>query len=213
MDIPTFPALTLSVIGGMTPGKLQSYISGALSGGIDDDGLLQRFQLLVWPEVSAKWENVDRHPDTTAKNAAFGVYRLLDELSPESLGAESTEDEIPGLRFTPDAQELFNEFRGGLEKRIRGGDGTAPAFESHMSKYRSLMPSLALIFHLVNVVGEQEQGAVGLQSTRLAADWCDYLEHHARKLYATELYPDLTTAHLIATKLVGRSFDSGTRSR
>jgi hypothetical protein len=129
------------------------------------------------------------------------VYRLLDELSPESLGAEQAEGEIPGLRFTPDAQELFNEFRGGLEKRIRGGDGSAPAFESHMSKYRSLMPSLALIFHLVNVVGEQEQGAVGLQSTRLAANWCDYLEHHARKLYATELYPDLTTAHLIATKI------------
>ncbi len=129
----------------MTPGKLQSYITGALSGGIDDDGLLQRFQLMVWPEVSAIWENVDRYPDTAAKNTAFEVYRLLDELSPEILGAELTEGEIPGLRFAPDAQELFNEFRGGLEKRIRGGDGTAPAFESHMSKYRSLMPSLALI--------------------------------------------------------------------
>jgi len=195
------PALTLSIVGGMTPGKLKSYVNGALSGGIDDDGLLQRFQLLVWPEISAKWENVDRYPDTAAKNTAFEVYRLLDELSPESLGAESTEDEIPGLRFAPDAQELFNEFRESLERRIRGGDGTTPAFESHMSKYRSLMPSLALIFHLVNVVGGQEQGPVGLQSTRLAAKWCDYLEHHARKLYATELYPELTTAHLLASKI------------
>ena len=195
------PALTLSVVGGMTPGKLQSYITGALSGGIDDDGLLQRFQLMVWPEVSANWENVDRYPDTAAKNAAFEVYRLLDGLSPEDLGAEQAEGEIPGLRFAPDAQELFNEFRGGLEERIRGGDGTAPAFESHMSKYRSLMPSLALIFHLVNVVGQQGHGPVDLQSVRLAATWCDYLEHHARKLYATELYPDLTTAHLLASKI------------
>ena len=112
-----------------------------------------------------------------------------------------TEGEIPGLRFSPEAQELFNEFRGGLEKRIRGGDGTTPAFESHMSKYRSLMPSLALIFHLVDVVGGQEQGPVGLQSARLAAMWCDYLEEHARKIYASELYPDLTTAHLLASKI------------
>ena len=63
------------------------------------------------------------------------------------------------------------------------------------------MPSLALIFHLVNVVGGQEQGAVGLQSARLAAKWCDYLEEHARKIYAAELFPELTTAHLLASKI------------
>ena len=85
--------------------------------------------------------------------------------------------------------------------RIRGGDGTTPAFESHMAKYRSLMPSLALIFHLVGVVGGQRQGPVNLEATRLAAQWCDYLEQHARKIYAAELYPDLTAAHLIASKI------------
>ena len=195
------PALTLSIVGGMTPGKLQTYINGAMGGGIDDDGLLQRFQLIVWPEVRAEWENIDRFPDTGAKNAAFEVYRRLDELAPEDLGAEIVEDQIPGLRFAPDAQELFNEFRGALEMRIRGGDGTAPSFESHMSKYRSLMPSLALIFHLIDVVGGQGQGPVDLEATRLAAQWCDYLEHHARKIYASELYPDLTAAHLLAGKI------------
>ena len=195
------PALTLSIVGGMTPGKLQSYINGALAGGIDDDGLLQRFQLVCWPEVPAEWENVDRFPNTEAKNAAFEVYRRLDELAPEGLGAEIVEDQIPGLRFAPDAQELFNEFREALERRIRGGDGTTPAFESHMSKYRSLMPSLALIFHLIDVVGGQGQGPVNLEAARLAAQWCDYLEQHARKIYAAELYPDLTAAHLIASKI------------
>ncbi len=195
------PALTLSVVGGMTPGKLKAYVNGALSGGLDDDGLLQRFQLMVWPEVTTDWTNIDRYPDATAKNAAFEVYRLLDEVSPATFHAETHDDQIPGLRFTEDAQELFNEFRSDLEKRLRGGDGTTPAFESHIAKYRSLLPSLALIFHLVNVVGEQEQGPVGLPSARLAAMWCEYLEHHARKIYASELYPDLTTAHLLASKI------------
>jgi putative DNA primase/helicase len=195
------PALTLSIVGGMTPGKLQAYINGALAGGIDDDGLLQRFQLIVWPEVGAEWKNVDRYPDTGAKNAAFEVYKSLDGLSPESLGAEVVDDQIPGLRFAPDAQELFTEFRSALEKRIRSGDGTTPAFESHMSKYRSLMPSLALVFHLVEVVGGQRQGPVDLEAARMAAMWCDYLEHHARKIYAAELYPDQTAAHLLASKI------------
>ena len=194
-------ALTLSIMGGMTPGKLQSYINGALAGGIDDDGLLQRFQLTVWPEVPAEWENIDRFPNTEAKNTAFEVYKRLDDLSLANLGAEVVDNEIPGLRFAPDAQELFTEFRGGLEKRIRGGDGTAPAFESHLAKYRSLMPSLALIFHLIGVVGGQGQGPVNLEAARLAAMWCDYLEHHARKIYAAELSPNLTAAHLLAGKI------------
>ena len=144
---------------------------------------------------------MDRYPDTNAKNAAFEVYKRLDELSPENLGAEVADDQIPGLRFAPDAQELFTDFRSGLEKRIRGGDGGTPAFESHLSKYRSLMPSLALIFHLIDVVGGQGEGPVNLESARMAAKWCDYLEHHAWKIYASELYPDLTTAHLLARKI------------
>ncbi len=63
------------------------------------------------------------------------------------------------------------------------------------------MPSLALIFHLIDVVGGQAQGPVSLEAARLAAMWCDYLEQHARKIYASELYPDLTAAHLLAGQI------------
>jgi hypothetical protein len=77
-----------------------------------------------------------RCPDTAAKNAAFEVFRQLDQLRPEDLGAEVQENEIPGLRFAADAQELFNEFRGQLERRLRGGVEIAPSFESHIAKYR-----------------------------------------------------------------------------
>lgn len=44
------PALAVSVIGGIQPGKLQRYIAEALSDGGGADGLLQRLQLLVWPD-------------------------------------------------------------------------------------------------------------------------------------------------------------------
>ncbi len=195
------PALTLSIIGGMVPGKLKTYVNSALAGGIDDDGLLQRFQLIVWPELSEEFDNIDRFPSTEAKNAAFEAYKRLDELSPENLGAEIIDDQPPGLRFAPDAQELFNEFRDRLERRVRSSDETAPSFESHMAKYRSLVPSLALVFHLIDVVGGQSQGPVNLEATRLAAQWCDYLEQHARKVYAAELYPNLSAAHLLAEKI------------
>ena len=157
--------------------------------------------MIVWPEISTEWENFDQYANTEAKNAAYNVFKSLDEITPDNLGVEIDEDQVPGLRFAPDAQELFYDFRAALELRIRGGDGTSAAFESHIAKYRSLMPSLALIFHLVDVVQGQATGPVSLQSARLAAEWCDYLERHASKVYAAELYPELTAAHLLAKKI------------
>ena len=45
-------AVCLSILGGIQPGKLQAYIRDAVRGGVGDDGLLQRFGLLVWPDDS-----------------------------------------------------------------------------------------------------------------------------------------------------------------
>jgi len=49
-------------------------------------------------------------------------------------------------------RELFIEWLAELEAKIRG-DELHPALVSHLSKYRSLMPSLALLFELADRVG------------------------------------------------------------
>ncbi len=82
-------------------------------------------------------------------------------------------------------------------------------YESHLAKYRFLMPSLALIFHLVDVVAGKAVGPVSLQAAQLAADWCGYLESHARKIYSPELQPDVTAAHRIAKKIQSGDIPDG----
>lgn len=187
------PALCLSIIGTIQPGKLSSYVSGALGSGAGDDGLLQRFQLAVWPEITPQWINVDEWPDTGAKNRAFDLFKQLDQLPmPEG-------DGVQGLHFAPDAQQLFDAWRDELEARLRSSEmNDRPAFESHLAKYRSLLPSLALIFQLVENPGSD---AVGLDAARNAAAWCEYLEGHARKIYSAEIHPEITAAHALAKKI------------
>jgi Protein of unknown function (DUF3987) len=51
---------------------------------------------------------------------------------------------VPFLRFDPAAQEHFDSWRADLEQRLRAEDDH-PVLLSHVAKYRSLMPSLALI--------------------------------------------------------------------
>lgn len=46
------PRVCLALLGGIQPGKVQSYVREAVAGGAGDDGLLQRFGLAVWPQPS-----------------------------------------------------------------------------------------------------------------------------------------------------------------
>jgi len=197
-------ALCLSIVGGIQPGKLETYVRESVKGGWGDDGLLQRLQLTVWP-VCPSWKKVDRWPNTAEMDRGYRVYGRLDQLLPLTLGVpQSKYSSIPAVHFDPDGQELFDAWRDELETRLRGGD-LAPAFESHLAKYRSLMPSLALIFHLVNLVdGSTDSLEVSLAATRQAAAWCEFLEAHATKLYAGVLHADLQSAHALAQNIEER---------
>ena len=44
-------ACCVSILGGIQPGLISDYIATAVRGGAGDDGLVQRFQLLVWPDI------------------------------------------------------------------------------------------------------------------------------------------------------------------
>jgi putative DNA primase/helicase len=168
------PSPCVSILGGMQPGPLRALLRRAVRGGEADDGLVSRFQLLVWPDPPGQWRNVDRWPDTALKNRAYGVFQALDAMTPESVGAAPDEDGGPPfLRFDPDAQDVFDSWRTGLEARLRTPD-ESPLVESHLSKYRSLMPSLAGLFHLIEVTDGAGPGPVGIGSAVAAVAWCDY---------------------------------------
>lgn len=196
------PATIVSIIGTIQPGRLQKYVRGAVEGGSGDDGLLQRFQLAVWPDCSKAWANVDRWPDTDAKKTLGKLAKELANLNCEGVMADKHGNDVPYLRFTIDAQELFDQWRHGLEFRLRS-DELSPAMESHLSKYRSLVPSLALIFHLV----EWGAGDIGRAALVRALHWADYLESHANRIYGASQTASAVAS--LADKLSSKQLQSG----
>ena len=68
------PAVCLSIIGTTQPGKIGRYLREAQAGGDGDDGMMQRFGLMVWPDGLPDWCNVDRWPDSEARREAFAVF-------------------------------------------------------------------------------------------------------------------------------------------
>ncbi len=164
--------LCLSVLGGLQPARLEGYLRDAVTGGVGDDGFMQRFQLLVWPDVEPGWEDIDRLADSRAERRVEEMVERLLRLSPE--------DPLRA-HFSGEAQELFGAWRKGLERKIRDGD-LPVALESHLAKSRNLLPKLGLIFHLTHE-GVQEE--IPLRETQRAAHLCEYLESHARRAYGS----------------------------
>lgn len=190
-------ACCVSIIGTIQPGPLSSYLGGAARGGVDDDGLMQRFQLLVYPDCPKSWRNVDRSPDRSAKRSVDDLFNRLDALDPIAIGAIRDDGPLPFLRFDPAAQTLFDGWRAELEQRLRSGT-LHPVMEAHLAKYRSLAPSLALLCHLADV----GHSPVGAEAMERAAALCDYLESHARRAYDVVLRADLSAARALGEKLL-----------
>jgi hypothetical protein len=82
---------------------------------------------------------------------------------------------------------------------------------SHLAKYRSLMPSLALVFEMVdlgtspNFAGFNCMRPEALTVSQLNAEraiaWCVFLESHARRIYAINGSREQSAALSLALKL------------
>ncbi len=186
-------ACCLSILGSIQPGPLQDYLATA-----PDDGLMQRFQLAVWPDLEPGWKNVDRWPNRDAKAHAWSVFSRLDGLTALAIGAiPGDEGGIPSLRFADDAQAEFSDWRTTLETRLRTEE-LHPALETGLAKYRSLIPSLALLIHLADC---PDGGSVSLPALLKACAWGEYLESHAQRIYSAQTTPALLGAARLAEKI------------
>ena len=188
-------ACCLSLLGSIQPAIIGVYLRQAVAGG-GGDGLLSRFQLLVWPDIAGEWRDIDRWPDSEAKAGAYATFERLDTLDPVAGGAMVEDGGIPYLRFDEAAQELFSEWRTDFELRIRSGNDHA-AFEAHLAKYRKLVPSLALLIHLADDGG----AAVGETALLKALAWAEYLESHARRAYASVTQAEAQSARALLNRI------------
>jgi putative DNA primase/helicase len=196
-------SITTSIIGGIQPGPLQTYLRGTLGFGEGDDGLIQRFQVTTYPDLPPGWTYIDRWPDSEARKTAFEVFEALADL-PDTLGFERDDGASAFMRFAPEAQKFFEGWYTDLMGDVRSGAFEHPAIESHFVKYGRLMPALALIFEMVNAAArafEPFEPSVSEESAKLAAAWCQFLMAHAKRIYglgiaATEMRARALAVHI-----------------
>lgn len=192
--------LCLAIFGGIQPDKLLAYLEHAANS-LGNDGLLQRLQLLVFPDHHP-WTWRDRQPDKAAQAAAFKIFEVLDDFDPVQWGASPADErnKYPHFCFSEEAQEIFKEWATELHGEKLPNE-SHPLIAQHLAKYDKLFPALALIFHLVDCATGNPDPNVSAESALRAAAWCEFLEAHARRCYGLLVDDGLRAAQTLAGHL------------
>jgi putative DNA primase/helicase len=204
----SIPNVCMSIFGGIQPDKLVGYLEQATHS-LANDGMLQRFQVLVYPD-SRRWEWRDRSPDKILRDKAFAVVEALADCDPASWGASPADDivKFPYFRFDDEAQAVFVEWSEDLHQSKMPNEDE-PIIRQHLAKFDKLFPSIALIFHLVDCAANGIRGPVTKQAALRAAAWCEFLEAHARRCYGLLKDDGLRAAQALATKLTHGALEDG----
>ncbi|MGB8421634.1 DUF3987 domain-containing protein [Paraburkholderia sp.] len=197
----------LAVLGTTQPGVVEAHLASAMRGGVGDDGLIQRFQLAVYPEEPDSPVLVDEPPDFRAAAFVSALFQRLAQLDPVSIGAQ--QDNIGAadgqwyLRFDAKAQQVFNAWYSKLMALIKRTEHGA--VQSHYGKYRSLVPSLALILHLA----EGRSGPVDEAALYRAIGWAGFLKKHAARIYHYSIRSDARAACALGDAIKDGKLEDG----
>jgi len=196
--------LCISVFGGIQPELLERYLAG-ITTSLDNDGRIQRFQVMVYPNAVA-WEWRDRYPVKGAREAVRDLFDRLAVFDPVQDGAAPNDDfvKLPHFYFDDAAQDIFVEWCTELHT-VHIANEESPLMQQHFGKFEKLFCSIALILHLA----EGSIGPVKATSALRAAAWCEYLTGHARRIYGLVEAAKVTTARMVSRRLAEGKLNDG----
>lgn len=199
---PRVKSLCISILGGMQPDTIKRYLVEA---GEDlNDGMIQRFQAAVFldkQDIENDPEEKDEIPDFEALENARLVYDQLTKINWLDYGAREPKDRHAKIffKFSKDAQKLFDEWNAQRKAKMKREEN--PIMEQHLGKFKSFMPSLALIFHLIDISLNRNPGDVSVEAAQLAADWCEFFEMHARRIYEISKPKSIAQSSILAARI------------
>ena len=161
------PNLCTSLFGGIQPDKLTSYLEQSANA-LANDGMLQRFQLLVYPD-HRPWEWCDFIPNKDARDKAYAVFNAIANLDPVAWGALPADDYVkfPHFKFDDEAQKIFIDWSTNLNL-LKLPNEDNPLIAQHLAKFEKLFSALSLIFHLVDCASFGSYGPICSATIRIA---------------------------------------------
>jgi hypothetical protein len=187
----------LCLMGGFQPSVLAQYVKQSTSGNRGDDGLVQRFQMLSFPDSQKELTEADRSADKDAEEMMLSAVLRLRRLTPASAGAEMDPVSTRAfLHFDADAQIEFDKVRRTIEQKAKSGKA-GPAMSSHLGKMPGTIAKLALLIHLL----DGGSGPIDMTATTKALKWFMYLYPHAKRIYGSSPTASFDSTSMLLQKI------------
>ena len=174
---------SISIVGTTQHDKIKTYLERAANS--LNDGLLQRFQLLVYPDPIDSFEYVDEKPNEEARSKISAIVRFLNDSDFFSCSSGSIEKDgktYPYFSFDDEAQKIYQRwYVETIKKSLKLYKEGKNLLSQHLGKYHKLLPALCLIFYLVK--NDKNQRAIDAATLVKAILFCAYLESHAGRIY------------------------------
>lgn len=170
-----------SVFGGIQPDLFCKMVNESFSAGMND-GLLQRFQAVVWPENSEVWKLVDRPPNEFAVQEYTKFFEFVFSSNFAELGASRCRD-LNVYVFEPAAQKRYYEWLHVLHNEIMPKT-FEPVMKQVFAKYESFLPQLSLIAHCWRCFAVREWRNISLEAVETGIELLEYFRSHTVKAYS-----------------------------
>lgn len=203
----TVKHLCLSVMGTIQPAQLARHLGG---NGVED-GLAQRFQLLVFPEPRQR-QFCDKPEDLETKSALERTLMRLATADFRHLCGTPDTESIPSLAFSAEAYERYKAWW--MENASRTTD---PVLSSFITKHERLVPALSLIDHLTCSFSDGTPKAlmpVPLYSIERAIAQTDFFRSQVERVIETMRESRaLTTREVLLSKITSGQVVTGFTAR
>ena len=143
------------------------------------------------------WRNVDRAPDQRARQAAMSCTNAWIASGPARWARRRTTTAACPTCGSTTRRRTRSTLGAASSRHGSAAASCTRRMESHLAKYRSLVPSLALLCHLADV----GTGPVGIVALERALAWAEYLESHARRIYDAVIRSDLCAARALGERI------------
>jgi hypothetical protein len=183
---------TLSVIGGIQPSKLETLVRTATNG-TNDDGMLQRLQLAVWPDKVKKWEYVDKPRNKDHSVAFEALFKSFFQYTPSEIHH----------RLSGEAQPLFIDwYTMTINESL--SDETPVVMQGFLAKFPKVILTIALLCELVkqsdSLSLKKTPVLISADSFDMALMWAHYLKSHVNRIYSCALDGTAAAAALILSR-------------
>ena len=203
--------ICLTLLGGTQPSIISKMLN-EMRQSHNDDGFIQRFQFIAYPNQDIIPKFVDSGLNPEAHKKLNNLLEEICNLDGSKFGEKYVDCDSYIAQLTPEAYSYFADYMDKIEKEVHASE--SGGYRNHLNKFGKLLSGLIIHFHVIDGIETKRRvNKVRPHVVEMAIRWCELFKAHAKKLYDTDYNFESISGFALAKKIVEGKIEDGTSLR